>query len=292
MTSRHPVSTSDVRIAGLADQLPPPSRDFAATRKILLVLLAISVLVPVLCLGGYGDYDYQRRYQDAITSSDRTARIAEEQALKVMDLNAELVSRVSDLLGDRTDGQVLAEQAEIHQKLNAIAGDVPQVAAISAFGASGDLLVSSRFFPVPRLNVGRRDDFLLTERYRPEPYISLPMPAAISGMGVFNMAKARVAANGSFLGTVSIALKRDYLSAFYERLTQEDDDEAFIGLYRRDGALLASYPASGMASPELTSQSLTAGFARNEAAGHVNTARFPDHQRRFASYRRVGDYRL
>jgi signal transduction histidine kinase/CheY-like chemotaxis protein len=292
MTSRQPVSMSGAPVAELADQLPLPSRDFAATRKILYILLAISVIVPALCVGGYGYYDYQRRYQDAITGSDRTARIAEEQALKVMDLNAELVSRVCDLLGDRNDNQIQAAQDEIHHKLNAIAGDVPQVAAISAFGESGDLLASSRFFPVPRLNIGRRDDFLLTRRYQPEAYISLPIPAGISGIGVFNIAKARVAADGSFLGTVSIALKRDYLSAFYERLTQEEDDDAFIGLYRRDGALLASFPPSGMTSPELTSQSLTAGFARNEAAGHVNTARFADHQRRFATYRRVGAYRL
>jgi hypothetical protein len=37
-------------------------------------------------------------------------------------------------------------------------------------------------------------------------------------MGVLNMAKARVATDGSFLGAVSIALKRDYLAAFYSRL--------------------------------------------------------------------------
>jgi hypothetical protein len=41
--------------------LPLPLRNFAATRRMLLVVLAASILFPVVFLLGYGYYDYQRR---------------------------------------------------------------------------------------------------------------------------------------------------------------------------------------------------------------------------------------
>ncbi|MFP3646181.1 ATP-binding protein [Paraburkholderia sp. SIMBA_054] len=282
---------TDPRDDPVPNELPPPSRNFAATRKVLLFLLAVSVLVPVGCLAGYGYYDYQRRFNEAADASDRMARVAEEQALKVMDLNTELASRVEELLDDMTDGQVSQNEAAVHGKLNSIAGNFPQVVAISAFGESGTLLASSRYFPVPQVNVGTRADFVAAKHYRPEPYVSLPMAASISGTSVFNTAKARSASDGRFLGIVSIALRRDYFFGFYQKLLQ-NDEEGFIGLYRADGALLASYPNVRIPAGALASPALTEGFTRNEYAGHLQAARFGDHQKRFVAYRRVGDYRL
>ncbi|OUL83299.1 hybrid sensor histidine kinase/response regulator [Paraburkholderia hospita] len=270
---------------------PLPTRNFLATRRRLVFLLALSVLVPVVCLSGYGYYDYQRRYSDAVAISERAARVAEEQALKVMDLNTELVSRVEDLLGEMPDHKVRGNEAAIHERLNVFVGGFPQVAAISAFGGSGDLLVSSRFFPVPSVNVAKRDDFIAARNYRPEQYISKPMKASVSGARVFNTAKARTAADGKFLGTVSVALRRDYFVGFYQKLMQEEG-EAFVGLHRQDGALLASYPDTGVAAGTLTSSALTDAFARNERAGHIRTDRFADKEQRFIAYRRVGQYRL
>ncbi|MFP3556924.1 response regulator [Paraburkholderia sp. SIMBA_049] len=270
---------------------PLPTRNFVATRRRLVFLLALSVLVPVVCLSGYGYYDYQRRYSDAVAISERAARVAEEQALKVMDLNTELVSRVEDLLGEMPDHKVRGNEAAIHERLNVFVGGFPQVAAISAFGGSGDLLVSSRFFPVPSVNVAKRDDFIAARNYRPEQYISQPMKASVSGARVFNTAKARTAADGKFLGTVSVALRRDYFVGFYQKLMQEEG-EAFVGLHRQDGALLASYPDTGVAAGTLTSSALTDAFARNERAGHIRTDRFADKEQRFIAYRRVGQYRL
>lgn len=286
----HGSDPSDETPDGL-DALPPPSRNFAATRKVLLSLVAISVLVPGLCLAGYGYYDYQRRYADSVAASERASRVAEEQARKVMDLNAELVSRVEELLGNGTDAQVRNNEGAIHAKLNAVAGGFPQVAAVSAFGNTGDLLVSSRFFPVPRINIGTRDDFVVARRFRHEQYISRPLAASVSGTSVFNIAKARSAPDGTFLGTVGVAIRRDYMVGFYQKLTQEDD-ESFIGLYRSDGTLLASYPDAPNAVGSLTFREVSDALSRNGAGGHVLADRLADKEQRVVVYRRVGPYPL
>jgi hypothetical protein len=282
---------SDATLADGLDALPPPSRNFAATRRVLLALAAISVLVPVLCLAIYGYYDYQRRYADSVAASERSSRVAEEQARKVMDLNAELVSRAEELLGNENDVQLRNNEAAIHAKLNAIAGGFPQVAAVSAFGKTGDLLVSSSFFPVPRINIDNRDDFAVARRFRHEQYISRPMLASVSRTSVFNIVRARNASDGTFLGTVSVAIRRDYMVGFYQKLTQEDD-ESFIGLYRSDGTLLASYPDSPDAAGSLTSGALADALSRNGAGGHVLSDRLADKEQRVMVYRRVGPYPL
>src|SRR5689334_103152 len=224
------------------DGLPPPARDFGGARKVLFLLLAVSIFVPAICLAGYGYYDFERRYADPVAESERSVRVAEEHAVKVMDLNAELVSRVEELLANASAEQVHDDERPLHSKLLTIAGGFPQVAAISVFGDMGKLLVSSRFFPVPPVSVAKREYFLAARQFSPEQHVSQPMAASVSGARVFNVAKARTGSDGGFLGTVSVAIRRDYFNNFYQKLTQ-DEDATFVALYRQDGTLLASYPS-------------------------------------------------
>ncbi|SOE91247.1 hypothetical protein SAMN05446927_8147 [Caballeronia arationis] len=69
---------------------PMPSRNFAATRRVLVIVLISSILVPLLCIAGYGYFDYQRRVADAVNIVDRLTRVAQEHALKIVDLNNEI----------------------------------------------------------------------------------------------------------------------------------------------------------------------------------------------------------
>ena len=129
---------------------PMPSRNFAATRRVLVIVLISSILVPLLCMAGYGYFDYQRRIADALNIVDRLTRVAQEHALKIADLNNEIETRTLDLLGDSDDLKIRGDEGRVYSRLNAIASDYPQLAAISVFGRNGDLLASSRFFPAPQ----------------------------------------------------------------------------------------------------------------------------------------------
>lgn len=150
--------------------VPMPSRNFAATRRMLLVVLAVSIAFPLACLAGYGYFDYQRRIADANDMIDRLARVAEEQAVKVLDLNQQMASRVIELLGNSDDAQIRAREGELYERLRNIGGDFPQVASIALLGVNGELLVSSVAYPAPAVTIGQRDDFLTAKAMRPQPY--------------------------------------------------------------------------------------------------------------------------
>lgn len=86
--------------------LPLPARNFAATQKVLLIVLAASIIIPLACLCIYGYYDLQRRFSDADELTERLTRVANEHALKVMDLNQQMERRIVDMLGDSNDADI------------------------------------------------------------------------------------------------------------------------------------------------------------------------------------------
>jgi signal transduction histidine kinase len=271
--------------------LPLPSRNFGATRRILSIVFAASVVIPLACLIGYAYFSYQRDISDVSDNIDRLSRVAEEQAVKVMDLNQEMASRIIELLGQGDDDDIHAREATLHRELDDIGGGYPQVAAISVLGVNGSLLASSRFYPAPPVSIHERDDFLTARAIRPKPYFATPLLGRLTKSMVFNTAIGRTASNGAFLGIVMIALRQDYFVRFYQELTSQNP-VLLIGLYRDDGSILARYPSippgANPASNTPFGQALRAG----DKAGHLKMLSTVDGVERFVAYRRLGDYPL
>jgi signal transduction histidine kinase/CheY-like chemotaxis protein len=268
-----------------------PSRNFAATRRVLVIVLISSILVPLLCIAGYGYFDYQRRVADAVNIVDRLTRVAQEHALKIVDLNNEIETRILDLLGDSDDLKIRADEGRVHSRLNAIAGDYPQLAAISVFGTNGDLLASSRFFPAPQISVAGREDFRAARASAPKPYFSLPLSGKVMQSDVFTTNMARVTKEGDFLGVVSIALRRQYFSEFYRDLTASDP-ALLVGLYRQDGNILARLPDISASDNPAPKTPFTTALAHAVRAGRLDIISTIDGVERILSFRRVGDYPL
>ncbi|HEX7913628.1 MAG TPA: ATP-binding protein [Paraburkholderia sp.] len=270
---------------------PMPSRNFAATRRMLLTVLAVSIVFPLVCLAGYGYLDYQRRIADSNDMIDRLARVTEEQAVKVLDLDQQMSSRIVDLLGNKNDAQIRAGDALLHDRLRAIGGDFPQVSSIFLLGVNGDLLVSSRTFPAPVMSFGQRDDFTMAKAMRPQPYFSLPMTGPVSQTNVFTTSTGRVGADGQFLGVVSVALRSDYFLRFYRDLTNGDPALA-LGLYRQDGSLLVRYPPWPAGAKPTAHSAFTQALRDKQLFGHVRLNSTVDGVERLLAFRRVGDYPL
>ncbi|MFM0345925.1 hybrid sensor histidine kinase/response regulator [Paraburkholderia sp. RL17-347-BIC-D] len=274
-----------------AVDFPMPSRNFAATRRMLLIVLAVSVVFPLLCLAGYGYFDYQRRIADSNDMIDRLARVAEEQAVKVLDLNQQMSSRIVELLGNDDDAQIRAREAMLHDRLRGIGGDFSQVASIYLLGANGDLLVSSRTFPAPVMSIAQREDFTSARAMRPQPYFSLPMFGPLSQTDVFTTATGRSGADGQFLGVVTVALRNEYFSRFYRELTNGDSSLA-LGLYRQDGNLLVRYPPWPAGAKPSPRSKFTQALRDKQLSGHVRLNSTVDGVERLLAFRRVGDYPL
>ncbi|CAN7700093.1 ATP-binding protein [Caballeronia sp. LjRoot29] len=259
-------------------------------RRALHKLLAISIIVPVIALSGYGYYDYQRRLTDAQDVIDRLARVADEQAVKVLDLNREMYERVLELLDESNDMQIRSHEAEIHQRLKTIAEKFPQVAAISVFGKDGDLLASSRLFPVPALSVRERDDFRTARYVRPHPYFSLPHHGA-TGTSEFATNMARSAADGRFIGVLSVALRQQYFSDFYRDLVEPGESD-LVGLYRLDGGILIRYPDNRPAVYTAANPEVFKAISGIGRARHLKSTSTVDGVQRLLVYRRVDGYPL
>ncbi|WP_241496000.1 hybrid sensor histidine kinase/response regulator [Paraburkholderia monticola] len=279
------------RAERVAVDVPMPSRNFAATRRMLLIVLAVSIVFPLACLVGYGYFDYQRRIADANDMIDRLARVAEEQAVKVLDLNRQMASRVIELLGDSDDAQIRARAAELHERLQNIGGDFPQVASIALLGINGELLATSVAYPTPAVSIGQRDDFLAAKAMRPQPYFSMPMFGALSKTDVFTTAIGRSGANGQFLGVVTVALRNEYFSRFYRELTDGDPSLA-LALYRQDGNLLVRYPSWPSGARLSVHSAFMSALRDKQLFGHVRLNSSVDGVERLLAFRRVGDYPL
>ena len=277
--------------AHTALDLPLPIRDFAATRSVLLVVFVASVLIPLTCLVAYGYFDYQVRLSNANEVVERLARVADEQAVKVMDLNKTMAREIVELLGDSDEQFIAQHEEDLHRRLEDIGGNFPQVAAISVFGADGRLLVSSLLSPVPKVSIASREDFQSARDIRPDTYISLPMRGAVAGTDVFNTTLARVKPDGRFLGVVSVALRRDYFSNFYQELV-DADPALTIGLYRRDISILVRYPAVAPNVKPGNKTPLARAFHENRRFGIVRMLTTVDGSEKLFAFRRVADYPL
>ncbi|SAL75828.1 periplasmic sensor hybrid histidine kinase [Caballeronia peredens] len=267
-----------------------PERNFAAQRMTLYALLVAAIVLPCVYVAVTAWTDYHARVADASELVARNARVAEEHALKVFDLNVTLNERIIDLLDDLDAAAIRRDGATIHQRLKAISGSYQQVAAASVFGPDGQLLATSRTYPTPDISVAGRDDFGGMRAGQQIEQISRVMVGRVAGEQVFNTAVARRTSAGRFDGMVSIALRPSYFADFYRELIG-DNPSVSLGLSRSDGEVLAWYPPRPPARMSLAASSpLRDAYRAGRRSGVVRMVSGLDDQLKIVAFRRVGTY--
>ncbi len=269
-----------------------PEQNFHVRRITLIALLITAIVLPCVYVAAMAFSDLRTRMADATDVTLRTVRVAEEHALKVFDMNETLDARVVDLTQGLDDNGVRAQEREIHEKLRTMGGGYPQVAAVSIFGHEGDLLATSRFYPAPVLSIAERDDFIGIRDSKSLEHVSKVMAGHVTGEQLFNTGVERRAADGSFAGVVSVALRPSYFDAFYRELLGGNGSTPMtMSLLRADGAILAHYPrrlgeplALGPTSP------LAKALAQGRRAGVVRMHSDIDGDNVILAFRRVGAY--
>ena len=269
-----------------------PSRDLFKIRRALNAVLVLTIVLPLVYLAIYGRMDLHRRQVQTNENIDRLARVTQEHAVKIIDMNAELQARVLEGLNTRTTADISRDQRQIYNWLSRLIESYPQVAALSVFDSNGSLIASSRAYPAPPVNVSGREDFIGARGVWPSKYFSLPLRGSVSGAEVFTTAVARLDAQQQFRGVVMVALKRDYFVDFYRDLIGSNPAVA-LSLYRRDGGLLARYPRVAFDAPQ---QPVSPEFARalreETLSGMLHTQPEGDEPDRVLAFRRVNDYPL
>jgi signal transduction histidine kinase/ActR/RegA family two-component response regulator len=267
-----------------------PGHDFTVRRRTLIALLVAAVVLPFVYVAAMAYNDLRAREADATDTTLRTVRVAQEHALKVFDMNEALDARIVDLMQGLGDDGIHANEAQIHEKLDAIGGGYPQVAALSVFSREGDLLASSRYSPPPSVSIAGREDFTGIRDGLAVDHVSRLMVSRVSHETVFNMGVARQDDAGAFAGLVSVALRPGYFSDFYRDLLG-NDSPMDMGLVRSDGSILAFYPPPRGGNVAITPRSpLGDALARGEEAGVVRMHSQIVSDDVILAYRRVGSY--
>lgn len=258
----------------------------------LMAALVASIITPLLFLITYGYFGYQARVSDSSEVIDRLARVAEEQALKLLEVNQEMSLRVMSVLGGDGDGQIRARQQPLHRFLQETVQRLPSIASIAIFGRKGELLVSSNTYPVGILSIGDHPEFRSAQtRDAVATAISLPERIPEMGLDVFNTSTPRYDANGRFLGVIYISLRRDAFLSFYEQLTSHDR-ALTLGLFRKDAAILARSPAPKARRAPTTNQPLLDAIRVGNRDGRIRINSTLDGEEKLLAYRKVGAYPL
>ncbi len=233
-------------------------------------------------------------YHDALDSArkrvDATVRVAAEHAARVIETNKIITQQLREQLGADDDEQVLAREQALHERLKRLGSALPQVQSIWVWGKDGRPLVSNRFYPAPRqINVADREYFKQSQANPRGWFVTEPLISRATGEPFFDITQARSAADGSFLGVISVSLFPTYFTDFYARFVQAEPGLA-LSLLRSDGVIIArspQAPADRMRLPPDSPTLLALKAGRTE--GWVEGKSGIDDAPRLVSFRRIED---
>jgi diguanylate cyclase (GGDEF)-like protein len=136
--------------------------------------------------------------------------------------------------------QYAATQA-MNRELSQWLSGVPHLSFVALAGADGRMLNISRTWPAPAINISDRSFFqALSKNPQLGTFISEPVRNRETGAWSIIMAQAVTGPDGRFLGLVNVGVELASFHSFHAQIGL--GSEATIGLFRRDGALLARFP--------------------------------------------------
>jgi signal transduction histidine kinase/CheY-like chemotaxis protein len=263
-----------------------PARDFARLRRALIVLLVATVVLPSGFLLFYGFASWHKALDDANGYASRSARIAEEQALKVFELNDDVRDRVLHVIHDaQAQGNAIGSSA-FSAELRSIAAPFPHLAAVSVYDAGGRLVATSNPY------AGIPDDIAQTRAFRDAAhwnqgdYVSAARPLHGRRDQFFATVTPRHDADGRFDGIVEVAVRSSYFDDFYREIASGGNVDG-LALLRSDGAVLSSYPPPSATRP-MAPVPATLRALKPEGIERVRV----DDGDAIAGFRRVGDQRV
>ncbi|WP_282889815.1 putative bifunctional diguanylate cyclase/phosphodiesterase [Xanthobacter autotrophicus] len=196
----------------------------------------------------------------ALTLAEQTARV-----FQGLDFIADDLIGHMNAEGIETRAQLRAAMGTqaVHALLQARLSAVPQADWLAIIDDSGQLVNSSRIWPVPDTDMSERETFrVLSSAASPPLFIGEPAASARTGRIAIPLARRFTDGGGRFLGLVQGAMEQSYLERFYGAIRLGSD--GMIALVRADGGLLARHPGSAGLSdrdPAMRARTIGAVFA-------------------------------
>ena len=145
---------------GSADQRPRDAQARATTIRLLQLLAAAAILLPLL-LFAFASWQSHRATQAlADERLERSLDVMQEHVLKVFQSMHLALDAIDNLLADKSEAEIAAGEPRLHRDIRRIQGALPEVQSIWIFGPNGHPQVMTRETPaLTNLDYSREDYF-------------------------------------------------------------------------------------------------------------------------------------
>lgn len=277
-----------------ASALPPRTPRALRAITTLRLLLAGTILMPVLVGALAAFSSYRDDYNRAAKALSEVVTVAEENTTKVLDTHLLVAARIDDLLAGLSDAEIHAQEAALHERIAVQIADLPQVAAAFVIDSAGREEVSAKVYPVDReADQSRREDFRALRDPGVHSFISAVRARSLQGgesQPYFTISRSRQAPDGGFRGIIVVALSGSYFGSFYNSLLGAPGQYNATVL-KDDGTVLASYsPAADTAAAPRPDPFVAKAIADKNPSGLIESGTLLGGEDRLVAYKRVSDY--
>ncbi|WP_042696143.1 hybrid sensor histidine kinase/response regulator [Azospirillum sp. B506] len=232
--------------------------DRRGSLRLLRLLLAVSVALPLLLFAGIGWRERWEAQDEAERNSSKNALILHEHMLKVFDTMSQLLDRVDERIHGRS-WQEIAASDSLHSYLKTLKGELEQIGAIGLTDPDGIVRNSSLVFPARNTYVGNRPDFREQRERDAGLLIAGPVADPVTGKPSFGISRRRSGPggpDGKFDGMIAAIINPDYFASFYRQIIGTEGES--IALIRDDGAMLMRFPTLDAMRPNAALPTLPA----------------------------------
>ncbi len=242
-------------------------------------------MVPAALFGAAAWQNYGDVLREEREVINRTTAIMHEHALKVFETE-ELMLGVVD---ERIEGQpwpavAASETSEFLRKLKA---PVEQAVSVWIADGTGAIRAGSQPWEVGT-GIATRDFFTVQRDGDAGTYVSAPFVGRATGIASFAISRRRSTPDGSFDGTMHVAVSPEYFARFYTDAAPRYAHVAI--LLRADGAVLARSPNSAELQNLPQVGLLMQHIAAQPSGGRFEGRLALDGIERLYEYRKVGAY--
>ncbi len=194
--------------------------------------------------------------------------LAEQMSRAVESVDLVLMSTIEKL--QAIERQASADDAPVdgravHEMLGNQMSGIPQIRAVFVVNAGGDMIHDSRVYPVTGVSLSDRGYFIAhRDGQVPGLFVSEPLRGRVDNLPGFSVSRRRTDSDSRFNGLIAATVEPRYFQSLYESV--DLDSGGMIRLYRRDGALMTSFPPAPNGTADIVAEDVRALLAGRDRA--------------------------
>ncbi|HUN96671.1 MAG TPA: EAL domain-containing protein [Bradyrhizobium sp.] len=206
-----------------------------------LSLIAVIAIVTAMMVDNYRKQALKSEETNLENTVSMLARHFDQQLSDFVAPQKQLINEIRSE-GITTPAEFAAEMgtAEQHRMLCTRISNTSDIAGLNIYGADGELINSSKAWPVPAINIADREYFKeLKSDTGPQPYRMEQLQSRFSGKWTTAVVYRISGPDGEFLGVVVRGLYSDTVESFFSSVSLREDSALSMYLH---GAMLARFP--------------------------------------------------